>query len=118
MIITAYIIIIILVYFSITAIPQSIIAGFIIRLTNSEHMGLLFGGLVTWFLINIIWFNIFGRQLPILLSALSILALIINLNIGRDKLKSIAVLTIIAEIWAIILVNIITIIVNNNISWV
>ena len=69
-IILGYMILILIQYFSIQAIPVSLIGGIINKITNSILFSMLVGGLITWFFINLIWLKVNNHNIPLLLFAI------------------------------------------------
>ena len=117
MVVIAYIIIVLLVFFAITSFPQVLTGGLIGRITNIL-IGALVGSITTWLLIDLLWLKIMGNHIPILALGLSIITLFIHGYFDGESLTKISHQMMAAEAWAIILVGIYIIIISNNIQWI
>ena len=104
-IILGYLVLLIIQYFAIQAIPITIVGGIISKFTNI-YVGVLIGGILTWLGISFIWFKIFDYHLPLLVFILSVIFQIWHLNKARFELNEMSKKMVIGEIWSIILVSI------------
>tara|TARA_R100000353_G_scaffold174742_1_gene143374 strand:+ start:1047 stop:1406 length:360 start_codon:yes stop_codon:yes gene_type:complete len=104
-IILGYLVLLLVQYFAIQAIPISIVGGIVSRFTNI-YVGVLIAGILTWLGINLIWFKIFDYQLPLLAFILSIGFQFWHLKKARLELTETSKQMVIGEIWTIILVAI------------
>lgn len=104
--ILGYFILILIQYLSIQAIPVSIIGGIIGRISKNIFLGMLVGGLITWFLINLIWLKVYNYNLPFLAFVLSFSFQFINLKLNNKELTETSKQMIVAEMWSILLIAI------------
>lgn len=103
-IVLGYLILILIQYFSIQAIPITLIGGLISRF-SSIYIGVVIAGFLTWLGINFIWFKIFAYNLPFLAFLLSITFQIWHLNKARSELTIESRKMIIGELISIIAVG-------------
>lgn len=104
-IISCYLVLLLIQYFAIQAIPITLIGGLISRFTNI-YVGVLISGILTWLGINLIWFKIFDYQLPLLAFILSIGFQFWHLKKAQLELTETSKQMVVGEIWSIILVAI------------
>jgi hypothetical protein len=104
-IILGYLILLLIQYFAIQAIPITLVGGIISKFTNI-YVGVLIAGILTWLGINLIWFKIFDYNLPLLAFILSIGFQFWHLKKAQFELTETSKKMVIGEIWAIILVAI------------
>lgn len=105
-IILGYVILILIQYFSIQAIPVSLIGGIINKVTNNTLFSMLVGGLITWFFINLIWLKVYNHNLPLLAFILSFSFQFIHGNLNNKELTVTSKQMIVAEMWSILLIAI------------
>lgn len=117
MIIVAYVIILVSVFFAITAIPNSLIGGYFGRLFGNLLLGALFGSILIWMIIDFLWVLFFSTHIPLLIFALSFLILIIQSSAEKENLNDSAKFMIVGEQWAIVIVCVYSMIVSEHIQW-
>jgi hypothetical protein len=103
--ILGYLVLLLIQYFTIQAIPITLVGGIISKFTNI-YVGVLIAGILTWLGINFIWFKIFDYQLPLLVFILSIGFQFRHLKKSEFELTETSKKMVVGEIWAIILVAI------------
>ncbi|MCZ4317460.1 hypothetical protein O4H26_00490 [Aequorivita viscosa] len=104
-IILGYLVLFIIQYFAIQAIPITLVGGIISKFINI-YLGILIAGILTWLGINFIWFKVFDYQLPLLAFILSIGFQFWHLKKAQHELTETSKQMVVGEIWAIILVAI------------
>ncbi|WP_066219813.1 hypothetical protein [Formosa haliotis] len=104
-IILGYLVLLLIQYFAIQAIPITLIGGLISRFTNI-YVGVLIAGILTWLGINFIWFKVFDYNLPLLAFILSIGFQFWHLKKAQLELTETSKQMVVGEIWSIILVAI------------
>ncbi len=102
-IILGYVVLLLIQYFAIQAIPITLIGGLISRFTNI-YVGVLIAGILTWLGINFIWFKVFDYHLPLLAFILSIGFQFWHFKKAQVELTETSKQMVVGEIWTIILV--------------
>lgn len=100
----AYVLTIVCVLSSLTALPQSLIGGVISRFTNLLVSAFL-GAVITWLGINFLWMKFEGNHISILAILLSFGALFIQGNLNYKEINQNAKTLMVAEMWGIIVVG-------------
>ncbi len=113
----AYGITLISVFFSITSIPQIIIGGFVGRITGQALLSMLFGGIVSWFIISWLWKTIEGGIIPFAVLAGAFLVLGAHSTFQQDELTAESHTMIGAEQWAIVIVGALIMTQSKMIRW-
>lgn len=91
-------------YFAVTSIPISILGGLLSRLSSNLHLGLFLAGVVVWNIIDLVWLDLLGYHLPLLVIVLS---LGFQFWSSTDKrMTEASQLMIVAESWSIVAVAI------------
>lgn len=106
MTIAFYIATILVVVTPVLSIPQSRFAGFVANLSDSDSIGYLFSGMVKWLLIEIVWLNIEGGQVPIAVMGTFFIYSAIRCIYWRKKLPEAEFAMRFSEQWSIILIGI------------
>lgn len=117
MVIIAYVIILASVFFAITAIPNSLIGGYLGRLFGNPLLGVLFGSILIWMLIDILWVLLFSTHIPVLVFVLAFLILTVHSSVDKNNLNNPAKYMIAGEQWALVIVCIYTMFMSEQIQW-
>lgn len=114
--IVAYVLTLLAVSFSITAIPQAILGGVFGKL-GVPLMGMLMGGVISWIAIDALWYFLEGAHLPFTVFVASFLLLAIHGSISKDKLTEQARWMMAGEMWAIVLVGVGAFFLSESFRW-
>lgn len=117
MVIIAYVIILASVFFAITAIPNSLLGGYLGRLFGNPLLGVLFGGILIWMFLNFLWVLFFSTHIPVLVFVLAFLILTFHSSVEKDNLNDSAKNMIAGEQWALVIVCIYTMLMSEQIQW-
>jgi len=109
MTIILYIATFLLTVFSITQLIRSLICKFFIRLSIPYILSNFISSIITWLLIDLMWFLIEKNHIPILALGISIVTIYLRAFIQRKKLTREAEKIMVSEIWAIIILGLIII---------
>lgn len=118
MTIAAYIITLLLVFFTITTFLQSILSGLLMRFFKMPmKMSSFFGALGTWISINLLWMLILNTSIPIVILLISMIYLFVHYAVSEQELNNLAKINMVAEFWGILLLGIFIIIYFSPIRW-
>lgn len=116
-VIIAYTLTVLMVYFGGTSIPAVLIGGLTTRLHKNILLGMLTGAISSWIIIDFLWRLLVDGHIPVLLSVICFLFLGFHQHFAKDKLNDSAKMMMNAEMWAILIICIYTIIVGDPIRW-
>lgn len=112
----AYIITMVAIYFSITALPQMLIVGLLAKVVGILP-GALLGSIFAWLIVDLLWFWFAGGHIPIAALCGALGFLFLHGAISKDELTETSRWMMTAEAWAIILVGIVLVVIPNQIRW-
>jgi hypothetical protein len=114
--IIAYALTMVAVFFSITALPQTIIGGLAGRVVGPLAGGLL-GSIVAWFLVDFLWVWLEGAHIPLAVLGGALAFIFVHGVISKEELTEQSRWMMTAEAWAIVLVGIYLVVVPAEIRW-
>lgn len=114
--IVAYVVTLIVVYFSLSGLIQSLVGGLIGRAVGLL-LGMLIGGICAWGLIDLLWVLIEGGHIPLVLLIAGMAFIVLHSIISKRELTQASKWMMTAELWAILLYGIFLVLQPGSVRW-
>ena len=114
--IVAYVATLIVVYFSLSGLIQSLVGGLMSRAVGLL-LGMLIGAIFAWGFIDLLWVFIEGGHIPLVLLIVAIAFIVLHSIISKKELTQASKWMMTAELWAIILYGVFLLLQPDSVRW-